>query len=181
MFSVVPTTRNSSTTHRSRRTTREKWTVTWFWSCAVACLTVVVVRSRGILNSLMLGAWGLWLHWWQGKLHLLYVPLLNISEEIILSEYCINTSFQTSFRISNQDSYFNMYDPKQKSIFSAGSRPWDKGGGGGRPVTQTLRQEGSTTGGAWSPQNCFGPFRSQFGLKIRGAHPGPLPWICHWS
>ena len=53
MFSVVPTTRNSSTTHRSRRTTREKWTVTWFWSCAVACLTVVVVRSRGILNSLI--------------------------------------------------------------------------------------------------------------------------------
>ena len=45
--------RNSSTTRRSRRATREKWTVTWFWSCAVACLTVVVVRSRGILNSLM--------------------------------------------------------------------------------------------------------------------------------
>ena len=44
-------------------------------------------------------------------------------------QYCINTSFQTSFRISNQDSYFNMDDPKQKSIFSAGSRPWDKGGG----------------------------------------------------
>ena len=36
MFSVVPTTRNSSTTQRSHRTTREKWTVTWFWSCAVA-------------------------------------------------------------------------------------------------------------------------------------------------
>ena len=54
MFSVVPTTRNSSTTHRSRRTTREKWTVTWFWLCAVACLTVVVVRSRRILNSLVL-------------------------------------------------------------------------------------------------------------------------------
>jgi len=53
MLSVVPTTRNSSTTHRSRRTTREKWTVTWFWSCAVACLTVVVVRSRRILNSLL--------------------------------------------------------------------------------------------------------------------------------
>ena len=53
MFSVVATTRNSSTTHRSRRTTREKWTVTWFWSCAVACLTIVVVRSRRILNSLL--------------------------------------------------------------------------------------------------------------------------------
>ena len=59
MFSVVPTTRNSSTTHRSRRTTWEKWTVTWFWSCAVACLTVVVVRNRRILNSLLkhVGAW----------------------------------------------------------------------------------------------------------------------------
>ena len=54
MFSVVPTTRNSSTTHRSRRTTWEKWTVKWFWSCAVACLTVAVVRSRRILNSLIL-------------------------------------------------------------------------------------------------------------------------------
>ena len=48
MFSVVPTTRNSSTTHRSRRTTRKKWTVTWFWSCAVAYLSVTVVRSRRI-------------------------------------------------------------------------------------------------------------------------------------
>ena len=54
MFSVVPTTRNSSTTHRSRRTMREKWTVTWFWSCEVARLTVVVVRSRRILNSLLI-------------------------------------------------------------------------------------------------------------------------------
>ena len=53
LFSVVPTTRNSSTTHRSRMTTREKWTVTWFWSCAVAYLSVAVVRSRRILNSLV--------------------------------------------------------------------------------------------------------------------------------
>ena len=53
MFSVVATTWNSSLTHRSRRTTREKWTVTWFWPCAVACLTIVVVRSRRILNSLL--------------------------------------------------------------------------------------------------------------------------------
>ena len=53
MFAVVPTTQNSSTTHRSRRTTWEKRTVTWFWSCAVACLTVVVVCSRRILNSLL--------------------------------------------------------------------------------------------------------------------------------
>ena len=55
MSSVVPTTRNSSTTHRSRRATREKWTVTWVWSCAVACLSVAVVRSRRILNSLIKG------------------------------------------------------------------------------------------------------------------------------
>ena len=54
MFSVVPTTRNSSTTHRSCRTTREKWTVTWLRSCAVTCLTVVAVRSRRILNSLLM-------------------------------------------------------------------------------------------------------------------------------
>ena len=53
MFSVVPNTRNSSTTHRSSRTTWEKRTVTWFWSCTVACLTVVVVCSRRILNSLL--------------------------------------------------------------------------------------------------------------------------------
>ena len=56
MLSVVPTTRNSSTTHRSHRTTREKWTVTCFWSCAIASLTVVVVRGRRILNSLL--RWG---------------------------------------------------------------------------------------------------------------------------
>ena len=37
----------------THRTSREKWTVTWFWSCAVASLSVVVVRSRRILNSLM--------------------------------------------------------------------------------------------------------------------------------
>ena len=30
-------------------------------------------------------------------------------------------------------------------------------------------------GGAWSPPKFFGPFRSQFGLKIRGAIPGPSP------
>ena len=43
-------------------------------------------------------------------------------------------------------------------------------------VTQTLRQEGSTTGGAWSPPNFFRPFRTQFGPKIRGgATPGPSP------
>ena len=41
MLSVVLTTWNSSTTHHIRRTSQEKWTVTWFWSCAVACLTVV--------------------------------------------------------------------------------------------------------------------------------------------
>jgi len=37
-----------------------------------------------------------------------------------------------------------------------------KGGVGG-PVTQTLRQEGSITGGAWFPPNFFGPI------------PGPSP------
>ena len=45
---------NSSTTHRSGRTTWEQWTVTWFWSCAVVCLTVVVVPSHPILKSLLL-------------------------------------------------------------------------------------------------------------------------------
>ena len=42
-------------------------------------------------------------------------------------------------------------------------------------VTQTLRQGGSTTGGAWSPPNFFRPYRTQFGPKIRGGTPGPSP------
>ena len=38
---------NANTLHviLSRRTTREKWTGLGFWSCAVACLTAVVVRQ----------------------------------------------------------------------------------------------------------------------------------------
>ena len=46
MFSIVPTMWNSSTTHHSRRTMQEKWTVTWFWSCAVAALCVLCVLNN---------------------------------------------------------------------------------------------------------------------------------------
>ena len=38
-----------------------------------------------------------------------------------------------------------------------------------------IREEG---GGL--PKNFFRPFRPQFGLKIKGAAPRPLPWISHW-
>ena len=53
---------------------------------------------------------------------------------------------------------------------------WGVGGGGQspRPLDKRGAQWGSLV-----PPTFFGPFRSQFGLKIRGAHPGPLPWICH--
>ena len=50
--------------------------------------------------------------------------------------------------------------------FSTGSRPWDRGGGGGLPVTR--------------PKKFFWPFGLQFGLKIRGESvPRPLAWIRH--
>ena len=51
----------------------------------------------------------------------------------------------------------------------AGSRPWDKGGGGG--VIQTLRK-----GGAWSPKIFFSGLRASVWSKNKG---GPLPWIRH--
>ena len=54
-------------------------------------------------------------------------------------------------------------------MFSAGSRPWDKGGGA---VIQTLRQGGRGGGGL---QKFFRPFQPQFGLKIRGRAPRALP------
>ena len=85
MFSLVPTTRNSSTTHRSRRTMRKKWTVTWFWSCAVACLTVVIVRSRRILNSLLSLSYGV----------LSYLPVLILQSSSFLVS--LSTAFLEGF------------------------------------------------------------------------------------
>ena len=53
--------------------------------------------------------------------------------------------------------------------FSAASRPWNKGAGGG---IQTLRYVGG---------HFFRPFGPQFGLTERGSWaPGPLPWIRRW-
>ena len=43
-------------------------------------------------------------------------------------------------------------------------------------VIQTLRK-----GGAVSQKIFFWPFEPQFGLKIGGGAPGPIPWICHWT
>ena len=54
----------------------------------------------------------------------------------------------------------------------AGSRPWDKGvGGGGGRSSRPLEK-----GGPGLPKYFFRAFGHQFGLKIKG---GPLPWICH--
>ena len=50
--------------------------------------------------------------------------------------------------------------------FSTGSRPWDRGGGGGLPVSR--------------PKKFFWPFGLRFALKIRGESvPRPLAWIRH--
>ena len=99
MFSVVPTTRNSSTTHRSRRTTREKWTVTWFWSCAVAYLSVAVVRSRRILNSLIRG----------GPNKNLVGPRINMFKRTFSSKNCVFTGKhdQKCRRSSDSELYCN--------------------------------------------------------------------------
>jgi len=51
MFSVVGATAQQLTLAAGLR--REKWTVTWSWSCALACLTVVVVHSHPILKFLL--------------------------------------------------------------------------------------------------------------------------------
>ena len=53
--------------------------------------------------------------------------------------------------------------------FSAGSRPRDKRRGGGGGSSIPLDKEG-----ARPPQNFFGPFGPQFGLKIRGWGGGGL-------
>ena len=58
---------------------------------------------------------------------------------------------------------------------SGGSRPSDKGGGGGHPDTEM--REGAVS------KIFFRPFGPQFGLNIRGAAwapRAPLPWILHW-
>ena len=53
-----------------------------------------------------------------------------------------------------------------RANFSAASRPWNKGGGGGN---QTRKYVGG---------HFFRPFGPQFGLTERGSWaPGPLPWI----
>ena len=52
---------------------------------------------------------------------------------------------------------------------TGGSRPPDKGGGG-HPNPEIRRR------GPVSKTFFFGP---QFGLKIKGRPPGPLPWIRH--
>ena len=53
-----------------------------------------------------------------------------------------------------------------RANFSAASRPWDKGGGGGHPDPEICRGQ--------SPKHFFRPFGPQFGLKMRGA-PGLSP------
>ena len=59
-------------------------------------------------------------------------------------------------------------------INSGGSRPSDKGGGGGAGHPDHEIRRGRR-------QKIFPPFGPQFGLKIRGGAepPGPLPWIRH--
>ena len=49
-----------------------------------------------------------------------------------------------------------------------------RGGGGGSGHPDPEIRSGQ------SPKNFFRPFGPQFGLKIRGAPPRPLPWIRHW-
>ena len=75
----------------------------------------------------------------------------------------------------NYNSIYKIY-----TLYSGGSRPSDKrGGGGGRgAVIQTLR-----IGGARSQKNFFRPFGPQFGLKISavgGGGPSPGPATVHY-
>ena len=51
--------------------------------------------------------------------------------------------------------------------FSAGSRPWDKGGGGERSSRPLDK------GGPGRPKNFFRPFGPQFGPKLRGGGQPP--------
>ena len=56
-----------------------------------------------------------------------------------------------------------------------GSRPSDKGNGGGHPDPKISEAGGG--GGGGGVQKFFRPFRPQFGLKLRGraGAPEPLP------
>ena len=64
---------------------------------------------------------------------------------------------------------------RQGSLYGDGSRPWDKGGGGGGGLSRPWDNKG-----ARSPKNFLWPFGPQFGLKVtggrRGGPFGPLPF-----
>ena len=121
MFSVVPTTRDSSTTHRSRRTTREKWTVTWFWSCVVAYLSVAVVCSRRILNSLFstYGTGGG--YWFRGFRTAFYRPKTMCHKKIVLKIKSIvmrttNNVFRKVHKYIHFKWYFSQFDRKRNIL-----------------------------------------------------------------
>ena len=121
MFSVVPTTRDSSTTHRSRRTTREKWTVTWFWSCVVAYLSVAVVRSRRILNSLFstYGTGGG--YWFRGFRTAFYRPKTMCHKKIVIKIKSIvmrttNNVFRKVHKYIHFKWYFSQFDRKRNIL-----------------------------------------------------------------
>ena len=59
-------------------------------------------------------------------------------------------------------------------VFSGGSRPSDKGGGG--EVIQTLSPE--IRGGGWAVSKKFGPKKKDEGGGGAGRHR-PFPWIRH--
>ena len=66
-------------------------------------------------------------------------------------------------------------DAEGVSECSGGSRPSDKGGGGGHPGPEIRGRDGVQ-------KNFFRFFGPQVGLKIGGGGwtPWPLPWIHHW-
>ena len=70
--------------------------------------------------------------------------------------------------------FIQTLDPQlvlQKWESAGGSRPSDKGRGGGGHPDSEINWGGA--GGAWSPKKFFRPFGPQFGLKIRRGGPSP--------
>ena len=88
--------------------------------------------------------------------------LLLVSKRSSCSLHCSTVIELVSFRIASI----------QLDIDSGGSRPSDKGEGGGL-LDPEIRGEGGRT----QKKVFFRPFGPQFGLKISGG--APIPWIRH--
>ena len=99
-----------------------------------------------------------------------------------MKEFCSHEGITVAEKLRSRPLLCNARSYQQGRLVSiilgsGGSRPSDKGGGGGHPDPEIR------AGGAASKHFFFQAFGPHFGLKIRGESgpPRPLPWIRHCS